>query len=137
MPDKLKHTPGLLEVCYTSTGVEIITKGGAVRIVPPIVGTFQREADFERMVACWNALEGRPDPSAVGKLLEAAALVCAEAASPQHGKGSTNRMLRLREAVGAAMGETDGCEIRTEPLSSIPSSIEPQRGGENAKAKGE
>ena len=68
---KTKHAKEPWEVYYARTGIEITAPDGLV-VVPPARGTVKREACFDRIVACVNALEGWADPSAAGDLLEAA-----------------------------------------------------------------
>lgn len=68
-----KHTPEPWVVLYSTAGIEIAGAGGSRNVVRRTGEAVRREADFERIAACVNALEGWADPGAARQLLEAAA----------------------------------------------------------------
>ncbi len=71
MTDKSKHTPGMICI-QPGTPAWIESNDGKLmaKTVVKSRGGEQR-ANADRLVACWNALEGWADPSAAGELLEA------------------------------------------------------------------
>lgn len=103
-----KHTPEPWEVFALKDRIQISEKKNPKRhIANKRFRLKQAEKDFERIVACVNALEGFADPSAAKDLLEALEEMTTFLDDFYEGTETLPEITKARAAIAKAKGEAN------------------------------